>query len=79
MRSGSPGDIVVFDLSLPPGLPARRETLDRLLLDAEPRVELVVAAGRPLVDQGTHITIDEGSVKEAARLALRLAEEIAGR
>ena len=76
LKEGAPADLIVFDLSTPPGLPARRETLARLLLDAEPRVEMVVAGGQPLVDQGTHLLIQPALVERGLRLAERLVEEL---
>ena len=76
IEPGSPAHLVVYDVSLPPGIPPRRDTLARLLLDIEPRVELVVANGSPIVDQGEHITIPRSRVEEAARLAARLLEEL---
>ncbi len=75
IEKGKPGDLVVFDVSLPPGLPPRRETLERLLLDAELRVEMVLAGGYPIVDQGTHLLIQESVVRDALRLAEEVAEE----
>ncbi len=75
IEKDAPADLVVFDVSLPPGLPPRRETLERLLLDVELRVEMILANGYPLVDQGTHLLIQESTVREAMRLAEEIAEE----
>ncbi len=76
LREGAPADLIVYDLSTPPGTVPRPEAVERLLLDAEPRVEMVVAGGQPIVDQGTHLTIQPAVVEEALRLAYRLAEEV---
>ncbi len=76
IEPGKPAHLVVYDVSMPPGLPPRRDTLPRLLLDIEPRVELVVSKGAPIVDQGEHITIPRSRVEEAARIASRLLDEL---
>ena len=76
LREGAPADLIVYDLSTPPGTIPRPEAVERLLLDAEPRVEMVVARGQPIVDQGTHLTIQPAVVDEALRLAERLVEEL---
>jgi len=68
VRPGYHADLVVWDLSEPPGWTAGRGEPEEVILSANPKVEAVIAAGEVVVDISQMLTIGLKDVKKARRL-----------
>ena len=68
LKPGYHADMVVWDVSEPPGWTAGKGEPEEIILSANPKVEAVIAAGEVVVDISQMLTIGAKDVKKARRL-----------
>ncbi len=68
IKEGYSADVVVWDVSEPPGWTAGHGEPEEIILASNPKVESVIVAGEILVDISEMLTIGRKDVKEAKRL-----------
>ncbi len=68
VKEGYSADVVVWDVSEPPGWTAGHGEPEEIILASNPKVESVIVAGEVIVDISEMLTIGRKDVKEAKRL-----------